>query len=165
MSGTAAGASGDNPVRPPGITRDLVAGLLLVTVAAGAFFGTTDLSNGEGAGIGPGLMPRGIALLLGGVGALIVVLSFFGARAPIGGIALRGPLFVLGSVVLFAVSIRTLGLAFAGPLAVIVSALADRDSRPLEIIIFAAALTLLCVGLFKFALRLPIPLAPMLLGY
>lgn len=165
MSGTAANGPGGDPVRRGGIARDVIAGLFLIAVAVGAFFGTTDLSFGEGSTIGPGLMPRGVALLLGGVGVLVTALGFLGDRQPIGAVALRGPIFVLGSVVLFAASIRTLGLAFAGPLAVIVSALADRDSRPLEVIAFAVVLTVLCIGLFKFALRLPIPLAPMLLGY
>ncbi len=165
MSGNAADGPGDRPGHPPTIARDLLAGLFLVAVAAGAFVFTADLSLGEGTGIGPGLMPRGVALLLGCVGLLIALLSFLGDRHSIGAVSLRGPLFVLGSVALFAASIRTLGLAFAGPLAVIVSALADRDSRPMEILIFAVVLTLLCVALFKYALRLPIPLAPMLLGY
>jgi hypothetical protein len=74
--------------------------------------------------------------------------------------AVRGPIFVLGGVLVFAVTIRPWGLVVAGPLAVIVSALADRDSRPLELAVAAVALTLLCGLLFKELLNLPIPFDP-----
>ena len=77
----------------------------------------------------------------------------------------RGPVFVLGSVVVFAMSVRTLGLAFAGPLAVIISSMADKDSRAVEVLVFAALMSIGCIALFKYALRLPIPLAPMFIGY
>ena len=77
----------------------------------------------------------------------------------------RGPIFVLGAVIMFAMSVRTLGLAIAGPLAVIISAFADKDSRPVEVLVFAAIMSVGCIALFKYALRLPIPLAPFLIGY
>jgi hypothetical protein len=72
---------------------------------------------------------------------------------------------VLGAVALFAAMIRPLGLVVAGPLAVIFAGAADRDSRPVELVIFALVLSASCIGLFKYVLGLPIPLAPFLLGY
>ena len=56
-------------------------------------------------------------------------------------------------------------LLVAGPLAVMASSLADRDTRPLEVLIYSVVITGLCVGMFKYILRLPIPIAPWLLGY
>jgi len=41
-----------------------------------------------------------------------------------------------------------------------VSALADKDSRPVELAVAAVALTLLCGLLFKELLSLPIPFDP-----
>ena len=79
--------------------------------------------------------------------------------------SLRGTLLVLGAIAAFAATIRPLGLVVAGPLAVIMAALADPSTRLKEIIPFAIILSLACIGLFKYALRLPIPLAPLLLGY
>jgi hypothetical protein len=35
----------------------------------------------------------------------------------------------------------------------------------MEAIVLGAVMTAVCVGLFKFALGLPIPLAPWLIGY
>ena len=44
--------------------------------------------------------------------------------------------------------------------AVIVSALADKDTRPVEVAIFAVALTLRAACMFKELLSLPIPFDP-----
>ena len=52
------------------------------------------------------------------------------------------------------------GLVVAGPLAVIISSLADTDTRPAEIAVFAVVMTLLCGLLFKELLNLPIPFDP-----
>jgi hypothetical protein len=154
-----------NDERPAGLPRDLGAGLLLILVAAVGGLGTGDLSMTEAGGIGPGLMPRGVSVLLALVGVVVTLMGITARTARVRFGSLRGPVFVLGSVVLFAATVRPMGLAIAGPLAVVVAALADPDSKPLEILIFAAVMTVFCVGLFKYALRLPIPLAPMLIGY
>ena len=61
------------------------------------------------------------------------------------------------SKVVFALTIRTLGLAFAGPLAMIVGSFASDEVRWKETIIFAVAMTAFCILLFKVALGLPIP--------
>jgi hypothetical protein len=60
-------------------------------------------------------------------------------------------------VVVFAATVRSLGLVVAGPLCFIVAALADRDSRPVEAVISALVATLVCGFLFKELLSLPIP--------
>ena len=60
---------------------------------------------------------------------------------------------------LFAETIRGLGLAVAGPLAVTVGSFASKDARPLEALIFGILLTGACVLLFKTLLGLPIPVA------
>lgn len=155
----------EGPARPAGVPRDVAAGIFLIAVATFGYFGTWSLPAMDHAAVGPGLMPKGVSLLLGGIGILVTCLGFATLRERIEAVSLRGPIFVLGAVALFAVTVRTMGLAFAGPIAVIVSALADRDSRPMEIIIFAVVMSAFCIVLFKYALQLPIPLAPMRLGY
>ena len=147
------------------IPRDIGAGAFLLARAAVGYFGTQDLTATESGGIGPGLMPRGVAMLMAIVGVVVVLAGIATRQDRVRFGSLRGPIFVLGSVVVFAATVRPLGLAIAGPIAVIIAALADPDSKPLEILVFAAVMTLFCVGLFKFVLRLPIPLAPVLIGY
>lgn len=155
----------DHAVRRGGMPRDVAAGVFLLAVAGLAWWGSSDLAFGESSGIGPGLMPKGVATLIGLFGLLITVMGLTGRHEPIERLSLRGPLFVLGAVAVFAASIRPLGLAVAGPLAVIISAMADKDSRPVEVLVFAVLTTAFCVGLFKYLLRLPVPLAPMIIGY
>ena len=82
---------------------------------------------------------------------------------------------VLAGVFLFAVTIRgyqlvpltipPLGLAVATPLAIVLSGLAAKDARLGELAIFALIMTLICIGLFRFAMGLSIPVAPWLIGY
>ncbi|MDX2155682.1 MAG: tripartite tricarboxylate transporter TctB family protein [Hyphomicrobiaceae bacterium] len=147
------------------VARDVVAGLVLCLTAAAAYFGIRDLPISDPSGIGPGLVPKTVALTVAMLGLIIVGLGFPATSRRLDHFSIRGPLFVLGAVALFAATIRSLGLALAGPLAVMVAGLADRESRPFELAIFSLVLSALCVGLFKYVLRLPIPLAPFLLGY
>ena len=43
--------------------------------------------------------------------------------------------------------------------------MASRETRPVETLIFGTVITIFCLLLFKFALNLPIPVAPWLIGY
>lgn len=158
-----------NGVRGEGVvvksTQDLAAGLFLLALGAVGYFGSLDLSFGALNRIEAGFMPRMAALLVAGFGALLVVLSFTTDGAPLGRVHLREPLFILGAVLLFAWTIRPLGLAIAGPLAVMVSAFADRETRLGEVAVFAVVMTGLCILLFSVLLRLPIPILPSSLPY
>lgn len=145
--------------------QDAAAGVFLLVLGAIALWGGASLSAGSLGQIGPGMWPRALAALtvLGGIG--LFVGAFFAPGAGLERWGLRGPLFVLGAAVVFALTIRPIGLAVAAPAAVVISALASRETRWLEVVIFAVVMTVLCVGLFKYALGLPIPLAPWLIGY
>lgn len=155
--------------------QDFAAGLFLIAFASIGFFGSLNLKFGELTGIGPGLFPRVMAILLASFGVLLIVSALVTRGSLLERWSIRGPFFVLGAVVVFALTIRgfdfgplnipALGLAVSGPLAVIVSAYADHDTRWSEVLVFAVVITALCIGLFKFLLRLPIPIAPWLLGY
>ena len=49
--------------------------------------------------------------------------------------------------------------------ALLLASFGDPSTRLREIVPFAIVLPALCILMFKYALRLPIPLAPPLLGY
>jgi len=155
-------AGGMKRIRSP---QDAAAGVFLLALGVIALWGGAGLSAGSLGQIGPGMWPRALAALtvLGGIG--LCVGAFFAPCAGLERWRLRGPLFVLGAAVVFALTIRPLGLAVAAPAAVVISALASRETRWIEVAVFAVVMTVLCVGLFKFALGLPIPLAPWLIGY
>jgi putative tricarboxylic transport membrane protein len=145
--------------------QDFAAGLFLLAAGAVGYFGAWDLTTGTLGGMGPGLLPKAVAVLVAVFGALLVVEAFVTEGQALERWSLRGPVFVLGAAVVFAFTIRTWGLAVAAPLAVLIAACADKRVRVVEIVVFAIALTVFCTVLFKFLLRLPIPLAPWYLGY
>ncbi len=154
---------------PRGVVKspqDLAAGIMLLVIATAGFIGSWDLAFGQFAGIGSGMLPKIVAALIAAFGVLMLVQGFTASDGEdITPWSFRSLVFVLGAALLFAWTIRPLGLIIAAPLAIIFSSLADRDTRPLEIIIFAALMTAFCIGLFSFALRLPIPILPTALPY
>jgi putative tricarboxylic transport membrane protein len=60
-------------------------------------------------------------------------------------------------VVAFGLTIRSPGLLVAGPLVVLIGGAASPEVRPRELAVFAALVTAFCIGLFRYALGLPIP--------
>jgi hypothetical protein len=139
---------------------DIGGGLFLLGLAIVGYIGGFSLPFGQLSGIGSGLLPKVVALMVAAFGVALLVQGFFSDGDKLDQWAIRGPIFVLSGVLVFAVTIRSFGLVVAGPLAVIVSALADRDTRPVEVAILALALTVASGLMFKELLNLPIPFDP-----
>jgi hypothetical protein len=144
-----------------GIAREVAAGLFLIALAAVAWIGGFSLNFGQLSGIGPGLMPKVTATIVAAFGVLLIVQGLTVVRERMEAWSLRGMVFVLGAVLVFAATVRPLGLLVAGPLAVIISGLADKDSRIVELVIYALVMTSLCGLMFKEVLGLPIPFDPL----
>ena len=160
--------------------QDFVAGLFLLTIAVVGLIGGFNLPFGRLSAIGSGLMPRSLAVLVAVFGIALLVLSVLSQGDRLERWHLRGPVFVLGAVLMFAMVIRgstltiggfggpplatisvpPLGLVVAGPLAVFISSMASNETKPTEVAIFAVAMTLVCGLLFKELLNLPIPFDP-----
>ena len=158
MTDTPANRSGTRSILKSPL--DFGGGLFLIGLAVVGFAGGFSLPFGQLSGIGSGLMPKTVAVLVGAFGVLLLVQGLFIDGDRLEAWAIRGPIFVLGGVLVFAATIRPWGLVVAGPLAVMVSSLADKDSRPVELVVVAVALTLACGLLFKELLNLPIPFDP-----
>ena len=108
------------------------------------------------------MLPRALAVILGASGAALLVMSLTRKEGSVlERWSIRGPFFILGSILAFAFTIRVFGLAVAGPLAMIIGAHADPDVRLKETLIFSVILTAVCVVLFKYVLGLPIPILKM----
>lgn len=161
---TEGGAPADGK-KTRGFNQDVGAGLLLIAIAGVGLLASSGLRLTLPSGVGPGLMPRSTSLILGAFGLLFVIQGLTRSGERLEAWSLRGVFFVLGAVAVFSASVRPLGLAIAGPLALILAALADSETRLREIIPFSIVLTAVCILLFKYMLRQPIPLAPFLLGY
>lgn len=70
---------------------------------------------------------------------------------------LRGPVFVVGGILAFALTVRSAGLLVAGPLLAVISGAAAADTRFGELIVFAIGVTLISIALFRYLLQLPMP--------
>jgi putative tricarboxylic transport membrane protein len=145
------------------LRQDILGGLVVIVVAGFAYWLARNLPAGAQGGMGPGTLPKGLALLLGALGFALLLNSF--NSESLARWSIRGPLFVLGALVVFGLAVRPLGLVVAGPLAIAAAAFASSEVRWRETLVFGGLMTVFCIGLFKFALGLPIPLAPWLLGY
>ncbi len=151
--------------------RDFYGGLALIALAIIAIMATGDLPGQHGFAFGPGTAPRIFAMLLAVIGGVVALSGRFVQGAPIEGYAIRGPLYVLAGILLFAGMIRgvdlqflrvpPLGLVISTFTAFMVSIFGSTEFRWVESLIAAAAMTAFCVGLFVYLLQLPFQLWPM----
>lgn len=151
--------------------RDFYGGLALIALAIIAIMATGDLPGQHGFAFGPGTAPRIFAMLLAVIGGVVALTGLFVQGPPIEGYAVRGPLYVLVGILLFAGMIRgvdlhflripPLGLVISTFTAFMVSIFGSTEFRWVESLIAAAAMTAFCVALFVYLLQLPFQLWPM----
>ncbi len=138
--------------------QDFAAGIALVVLALLTFWASAELGAGRFYSLGPALLPRLVASLIAIIGAGLVVSGLSKNGDAMSRWTLRGPLFIFISVAAFALSIRTVALALAGPLVAVISGAASPDTRPRELVLFALVVTALSIALFRYLLHLPIPI-------
>src|SRR5579872_1020911 len=140
--------------------REFYGGLVLMGVAAFAYWASFDLPGMRGFAFGPGTAPRMFAFILGALGLAVSVTGLLVKGPGIDRFYLRGPFFISLSVFLFAWLVRPLGLVIASFLSILAAAGATPEARLLETIIWGAVLTAFCCLLFPVALNLPMQLWP-----
>jgi hypothetical protein len=134
--------------------------VLCVALASAFFFQAQNYAMGRANAMGPGYFPSLLALVLAGVGAVLVIRSFYIEGARIAVLRL-GPLAMLvTAIVLFGLLINWLGLVVAGALAALIGARAGPDFRIGEGIALSVALVAFSVIVFVYALGLPLKLWP-----
>jgi len=103
------------------------------------------------------MFPRSLAVFLGIGGIVLIAFSFWLDGEPLGRWSLRGPVLVSAGILLFATTVRPLGLSVACMLALVASGFATTEVRPRQVIVFAALLTLASVVLFRYLLQISVP--------
>ena len=147
--------------------KDFWAGLMFIAVGLGFSFGALDYNFGTSARPGPAYFPFGLGVLLGILGALAVFEAMTietDDGEPIGGVAWKPLLIIIGATVMFGVLLPRAGMIVALPLLVIVSALAGDEFHWGEAIANAAVLTAGSWLVFIYGLNLTIPLWPTFLS-
>jgi len=137
--------------------RDLLGGLLVAAIGLFAALYGQRYEFGSLQQMGPGFFPilLGVGLLL--LGGAIAAPAYRRQGAPIRVEWGTGAL-VLGSVVVFALALQTLGLVIATLAAVLLASLADRNLRWPGRLKLAAGITLLTVLIFVTGLGMIVPL-------
>ena len=143
------------PVRAP---QSMAGGLVLLALAALALWLTRDLDQGTLNAMGPAMLPRWLAIGVGMCGIALVATGLLVDGEPLERWSLRGPVFVAAAILSFALTIRTIGFAVAGPLTILISGFATSETQWKESIVFALLMTAFCVGLFRYALNQPMPI-------
>ncbi len=92
--------------------------------------------------------------------ATLQILVLIGLALILMRFAPRGPVFITCATLIFAMSVRPLGLITASFLTIMVSAAATHEVRWIETAIWGAVLTLFCAILFPYGLNLPLQLWP-----
>ena len=140
--------------------KDFAAGFMFIAFGVAAIAIGSGYPLGVAARMGPGYFPRILGILLIVLGAVVTfrALRLDGAR-----ITLESPrplLIVLGSIVLFALIARPLGLVVATILLIVVSSAASTEFRWKEALISAVLLAALAVAGFIWGLGLQFSVWP-----
>ncbi|UWQ97212.1 tripartite tricarboxylate transporter TctB family protein [Rhodobacteraceae bacterium M385] len=143
--------------QPPVWHRALSGGVLLL-IGLGMLAIGWDYPVGQLTQMGPGFVPRAIALMICAIAAAIITIDVQNPRLGRGDdIHWRGLIFVAAAILIFAGLVDVAGLVPSMFLAVAVSMFADKQVKPLTVLIYSVVATLIGWLLFLVILELPIP--------
>ncbi len=138
--------------------RDMGAGLLLALGGVWiAHYSASNYTLGTVRQMGPGMFPMGVGLIVAGLGAILFVQAIF-RQGTMPEIRVWSPIFVLAGTAAFALTVRPFGLIPAVVVTTAISSIADRELRPVSLILLCLSLSLLSYLIFSVALGLRIPM-------
>jgi hypothetical protein len=140
--------------------QDYVGGVILMALALFALWASSDLQGMRGFSFGAGTAPRMFGGLLVALSAGIALTGLLSDGPAMAHYSWRGPLFVMASILLFALAIRPLGLVVTAFASFMIAALGSHETRWLEAAIVGVFLTIGCALLFPYVLGLPMPMFP-----
>lgn len=145
-------------------TKDFWTGVLYLFFGVTAILVARDYGMGTGGRMGPAYFPTVLGGLLAVAGVIAVIRSFITPGTPVGAFAFKGLTLIILSVIIFGFIVRSVGLAVALPLLVIMSASASKRFRWRTALIMAAVLTTFCILVFVEGLGIPLPIVGPWLG-
>jgi len=158
---------------PPAEARhpldDLIAALLFIVIGTGALIIASDYRFGTLHRMGPGLFPIMVGGLLTAIGVALTIQSIVAWRKrgadeapPIlpSFATMRALVFVMASLLAFAVLIRPAGLFIATAVLVFISTRAEPGHGVVRSLILSLALAVVAAAVFVLGIGLPIPLWP-----
>ncbi|MET0332978.1 MAG: tripartite tricarboxylate transporter TctB family protein [Rhizobacter sp.] len=143
--------------------RDFWSGLMFLAVGIVFAVGATNYSMGSAARPGPGYFPLLLSIILAILGAIVLFKSLTietEGGDPIGKIAWRPLLVIVGSITLFGVLLPRAGMFITIPLTIIAVSFAGDEFSWRGVLAMAVVLTLGSWIIFVLGLNLTIPLWP-----
>jgi hypothetical protein len=138
--------------------RDAAAGAIFFAIGAAFALAARNLELGTALRMGPGYFPLVLSFILMGIGAIIVFVSLATAPEQVGSVPWRGFVLVLLAPIVFGLTVRRLGLVPAMVITIILAIYASRRANIPLAGVLSLGLTLFCLAVFTYGLRLPIPL-------
>ena len=139
--------------------QDIVGGLAVTALGIFAAIYAQKYEFGDLNRMGPGYFPVALGVVLTLLGLLIAIPAFMRKGEPI---VVKWKTFalVLGSIVAFALTLKVLGLILATALSVMISSLADNETRWKGRILLAVGVAVVTYLVFGFALGMVLPAWP-----
>ncbi len=147
--------------------KDFWSGIMFLVVGIGFAVGATNYSMGTGARPGPGYFPLILSVILAILGAIVLFKSLTietEGGDPIGDIAWRPLLVIVGAIAIFGAMLPRLGLFITVPVLIVIVSLAGDEFKWRGVIITAVSLTAFSWLIFVAGLSLTIPLWPSFLA-
>src|SRR5215467_9068197 len=142
--------------------KDFWSGVMFCAFAAVGLFAACGYSMGSAGRMGPGYFPLLLASLLGALGAALMGRSILVGGEPVARLQVLPLAVIATAICLFGLLIEPLGLIVSLAVLTVMSAWVGAQFRLAETVALAAALILFCVGVFVYALGLPLNLWPSL---
>ncbi|MEN9314543.1 MAG: hypothetical protein RIS35_936 [Pseudomonadota bacterium] len=143
----------------PGET-DLICGLFLLACALAAWWFGQGLKVGTAFRMGPGYAPMLLSWTIGAFGLALCVLGVIRKGPALERWRIRPLIFVLGAMMVFALTVEKAGLLISAGLAVALAGVASPTPRFREIAMLAVCLAAGACALFPIALQLPLKVLP-----
>jgi hypothetical protein len=140
--------------------KDFWAGVMFCGFAATAILAARGYSLGSAGKMGPGYFPLLLAGVLAVLGGVLIARSVVLDGEPVSRLHLLPLAVIAGAVCLFGALIEPLGLVVSLAVLAVLSTWAGSQFRVLETVALTAALILFSIGVFVYALGLPLNVWP-----
>jgi len=142
--------------------KDFASGLMFILVGLGFSFVARGYSMGTAAKMGPGYFPFLLGLVLALLGAIVTIgaLSSKGEADQLARWDVKILLWILGSVVLFGLLLKPLGMVLSVFVLVLVSSMASHEFSWKGALLNGVVLVLISMGAFVYGINLQMPVWP-----
>ncbi|MDP2263799.1 MAG: tripartite tricarboxylate transporter TctB family protein [Hydrogenophaga sp.] len=139
--------------------QDIIGGLALTALGVFAAVHAQTYEFGSLTRMGAGYFPVALGVILSLLGLLIAIPAFFRKGQPIQ-VEWKTFVLVMAGIVAFALTLKVLGLVLATALSVIISSLADHDTRWKGRIALAVGVAAVTYVVFSLGLSMVLPIWP-----